>query len=74
MTRDGQAYQKTIDLLSDYISQLKPDKIVGLEARGFTFGASVCYKLGLPFIPARKKGKLPGPCKTFKYALEYGEV
>ena len=46
--------------------------IAGMEARGFIFGAAVAARLGLPFLPVRKPGKLP--CKTIgiDYALEYG--
>jgi adenine phosphoribosyltransferase len=50
------------------------DKIVGIDARGFLFGAAVAYVLGVGFIPVRKKGKLPGKTETFSYTLEYGEA
>ncbi len=50
------------------------DKIVGIDARGFLFGAAVAYVLGIGFIPVRKKGKLPGRTETLAYALEYGEA
>ena len=50
------------------------DKIVGIDARGFLFGAAVAYVLGLGFIPVRKKGKLPGKTEFFAYSLEYGEA
>ena len=48
------------------------DAIVGIESRGFLYGFLLANKLGLPFIPIRKSGKLP--CKTikYKYDLEYG--
>ncbi len=51
----------------------KPDKIVGIDARGFLFGAALAYKMGLGFIPVRKKGKLPGKTEAVAYTLEYGE-
>lgn len=50
----------------------KVDVIVGLDARGFLFGFSIAAELGIPFVPIRKRGKLPGKCKTFEYKLEYG--
>ncbi|MBV9127824.1 MAG: adenine phosphoribosyltransferase [Verrucomicrobia bacterium] len=52
----------------------KIDKIVGIDARGFLFGAAVAYALGVGFIPVRKKGKLPGKTEMLAYALEYGEA
>lgn len=49
------------------------DAIVGVEARGFIFGAALAYAMGLPFIPARKKGKLPAEAITEEFDLEYGK-
>ncbi len=50
------------------------DKVVGIDARGFLFGAAVAYVLGIGFIPVRKKGKLPGRTEVHAYTLEYGEA
>ena len=61
-------------MFCDVISQSKADVVVGLEARGFTFGGAVCYKLKLPFVPIRKKNKLPGSVNTENYNKSYGEV
>lgn len=47
--------------------------VAGVEARGFVFGSLVAYRLGLPFIPIRKKGKLPGEKVSRSFSLEYGE-
>ncbi len=52
----------------------KIDKIVGIDARGFIFGAPLAYRMGSGFIPARKKGKLPHTTEAEAYALEYGEA
>ncbi|MFK7780539.1 MAG: adenine phosphoribosyltransferase [Candidatus Gracilibacteria bacterium] len=49
------------------------DKIVALDARGFIFGGALSYKLGIPFIPIRKEGKLPSNCIKIEYELEYGK-
>ncbi|MFA6239916.1 MAG: adenine phosphoribosyltransferase [Candidatus Hydrogenedentales bacterium] len=46
--------------------------IVGAEARGFIFGAALAYAMGIPFVPARKKGKLPADTVCEEYELEYG--
>src|SRR5260370_32876175 len=48
--------------------------MVGIDARGFLFGAAVAYKLGLGFIPVRKKGKLPYRTISYSYVLEYGRA
>lgn len=49
-----------------------PDVVVGIESRGFIFGAPLALRLGLPFVPVRKHGKLPFRTVRIDYALEYG--
>ena len=49
-----------------------PDAIVGIESRGFIFGSPIAARLGLPFVPVRKPGKLPAAHMSVEYALEYG--
>jgi adenine phosphoribosyltransferase len=51
---------------------VKPDVIVGLDARGFLFGPIIAMRLGAAFVPVRKAGKLPGDCNVVEYAKEYG--
>lgn len=51
---------------------IKPDVVVGLDARGFLFGPSLALAIDASFVPVRKKGKLPGPCVTAEYMKEYG--
>lgn len=62
--------------LAENIYELYKDKgitkVVGLESRGFVLGAILAEKLGAGFIPARKKGKLPGETFSETYELEYG--
>ena len=48
------------------------DAVMGVESRGFIFGVPVALRLGVPFVPARKRGKLPGEVLREEYALEYG--
>jgi len=48
------------------------DKVIGMESRGFIFGAPVALALGVGFVPARKPGKLPRETHAVSYALEYG--
>ena len=48
------------------------DVIVGIESRGFLFAAPLSYRLGIPFVPIRKQGKLPYDTHKVTYALEYG--
>jgi len=51
-----------------------PDKVAGIEARGFILGAPVAQALGVGFVPVRKKGKLPGDVVAASYDLEYGSA
>lgn len=53
-------------------SNVKPDVIVGLDARGFLFGPSLALRLNAGFVPVRKQGKMPGPCISAAYEKEYG--
>ena len=48
------------------------DAVLGIESRGFIFGVPIALRLGVPFVPARKRGKLPGEVLREDYALEYG--
>lgn len=69
---DSKAFAKAYDQLLDVIGDQQVDKVVGIESRGFFFGAQLAKGLNAGFVPIRKKGKLP--YKTFEetYDLEYG--
>ena len=63
-----------INAFIDELSNVKVDAIVGVESRGFLFGFLLANKMGIPFVPIRKVGKLPGKTLKFKYDLEYGSA
>jgi len=69
---DPPAFKHIIDGWKERYDTRQIDAIVGVDARGFIFGAPLAYAMGLPFIPARKKGKLPGVVISEDFALEYG--
>ncbi|XP_018340312.1 PREDICTED: adenine phosphoribosyltransferase [Trachymyrmex septentrionalis] len=62
------------DLIMEHILFLEVDLVVGLDSRGFLFGPIISMELDKPFLPIRKKGKLPGKVIQQKYTLEYGEA
>lgn len=69
--KDASSFKSGIDLLTDQFAQRKLDLLVGIEARGFMIGGPIAYNLGLGFVPARKKGKLPAEKILEEYTLEY---
>ncbi|KAI0197670.1 phosphoribosyltransferase-like protein [Astrocystis sublimbata] len=60
-------------LIRERFGNQVPDVIIGLEARGFLFGPTLALRLNRPFVPVRKKGKMPGSCRTVEYTKEYGK-
>ena len=71
---NGELFRLAIDEFIAAIGGEKPDKIVGIDARGFIFGAAMADRLGVGFVPVRKKGKLPWETNGVSYSLEYGEA
>ena len=71
---DPQGLRYTIDILAEKCGNLEMqvDYVVGMESRGFIFGAPLPYKLASGFVPVRKKGKLPAAVHRIDYQLEYG--
>lgn len=61
-----------IDGMMESLHGQRVDKVVGIDARGFIFGALMAQRLGAGFIPVRKKGKLPYQTRGVDYSLEYG--
>lgn len=61
-----------IDQMQNLLEGVEFDALAGLESRGFLFGMPIAYNLGKPFLPIRKKGKLPRETVEATYDLEYG--
>ena len=68
----GDLFKKVIDQFADHYQSKGIEKVMGIESRGFIFGAPIAYKLNAGVIPIRKKGKLPYKTVSATYALEYG--
>ena len=66
------AFNYVIEQFAERFENRGIDAIVGIEARGFLFGAPLAHRLGKPFVPARKEGKLPAETLKTSYSLEYG--
>ena len=69
---DADGLKLAIDQMQAKLEGVEFDAIAGLESRGFIFGMPIAYNLGKPFIPVRKKGKLPRETVSQSYELEYG--
>ena len=72
--QDPQLFRLAVDTLADRHQGKKLKAVVGIDARGFIFAAAIAYKLGIGFIPVRKKGKLPWQTVSTSYTLEYGSA
>ena len=66
------AYKLLMDHLANRYESYNLDYIAGIDSRGFIFGAALADRLGVGFVPVRKKGKLPSTTVCEKYELEYG--
>src|SRR3989338_5475317 len=72
LLQDPEAFKHACDELYNRYKDEKIDVVVGIESRGFIFGAVLAYKLGVSFVPVRKKGKLPSKTVSHTYQKEYG--
>ncbi len=72
LLKDGQAFAKTVDALTERYEGKGIDAVVAIEARGYIFGPALAYRLGVGFVPMRKPGKLPAKAIQETYDLEYG--
>jgi adenine phosphoribosyltransferase len=69
---DPKAFSAAVDALCAGFNKANVKYVAAVEARGFIFGAAVAEKLGVGFVPIRKKGKLPYKTESVTYDLEYG--
>ncbi len=74
LMRNPEVSNKTLDFLTNYYKNSEITKVVGIESRGFLFGAALAFRLNLPFIMIRKEGKLPYKKIKKSYNLEYGSA
>lgn len=73
LLKNPEAFNYTLEQLLGFAKDLKINKVVGIESRGFIFGSVLAHKLRCGFIPVRKPGKLPAEKVSISYSLEYGE-
>src|ERR671938_610122 len=71
LLKDASAFRQSIDELTHLVRVHAPDKVIGMESRGFIFAAPIAYQLNAGFVPVRKLGKLPGEVISTEYELEY---
>ena len=72
LLKDGDSFKAAVDGMMERIGKRQIDVVVGMESRGFIFGAPIAYNLGVGFVPVRKLGKLPADVVSVEYDLEYG--
>jgi adenine phosphoribosyltransferase len=72
LLRDAEGFRQAIDALASPFKGRSIEAVVGMESRGFIFGAAVADRLGTGFVPVRKPGKLPSKTVRASYDLEYG--
>ncbi len=73
LLKDPKSFREIIARLAAAVKKQKVDLVVGIESRGFIFGAALAAKLGRGFVPIRKKGKLPWMTRQVACTLEYGQ-
>jgi len=73
LLKDANSLREIIARLARSLKGKKISTVVGIESRGFIFGTALATKLGVGFVPIRKKGKLPWKTKSMACTLEYGQ-
>lgn len=71
---DPEVFSIALDAMQEKVEDEKISKVIGIDARGFIFGAALADRLNAGFVPLRKKGKLPYKSHEVSYSLEYGEA
>jgi adenine phosphoribosyltransferase len=74
LLQDVELSKEITSALAEYWKDKGIDVIVGIESRGFIWGNALAQAMNIPFVPIRKKGKLPADTYSFKYDLEYGSA
>src|SRR5688572_22333940 len=69
---DAEAFRTLVDAMVEPFADVRVDKVLGIEARGFILAAPVAFRFGAAFVPVRKGGKLPWHIEQEEYELEYG--
>lgn len=72
--KDAQLCTEVTEAFAERLKGTKVDVVAGIESRGFLFGLMLANKLGVPFVPVRKPGKLPFTIVKKSYELEYGSA
>ncbi|MBL7202592.1 MAG: adenine phosphoribosyltransferase [Anaerolineae bacterium] len=72
LLQDPVPFRAAVDEMLDAYRDRPIDVVVGIESRGFIWGAILAYEMGVGFVPVRKPGKLPAETIRAEYALEYG--
>jgi adenine phosphoribosyltransferase len=70
--KDYKLCAEIVENIANHFADKQIDVVAGIESRGFLFGTAIAGKLGVPFVPVRKVGKLPYHTVSYKYDLEYG--
>ena len=73
LLKDAAGFEETIDQMTETCRGMNIDTVIGIESRGFIFGAPLAYQLGVGFVPVRKPKKLPAEKVSVSYDLEYGQ-
>lgn len=72
LLQHADAWAETVERLAETISPYRPDRLAGIESRGFLVAAPLALRLGVGFTMLRKQNKLPGDIVAHTYELEYG--